>query len=170
MSEETQTNIESTLQETRVFPPPPEFAEKAHIKSFVEYEEIYNRAAENPEKFWAETAENLHWFKKWETILEWNEPFAKWFVGGKINAAYNCLDRHLETDAQRQNRDYLGRRTGRNPNINLSAIARGSFKICERIKIERNPNGATALRCICRSFPNSPSQCSPAPASARRTR
>lgn len=97
MSEATQTNIESTLQETRVFPPPPEFSANAHIKSFEEYEQIYNSAAENPEEFWASVAENLHWFKKWDTILEWNEPFAKWFVGGTINASYNCLDRHLET-------------------------------------------------------------------------
>ncbi len=97
MSESTSTNIESTQIETRVFPPPPEFAEQAHIKSYEEYEQIYNKAAENPEEFWASVAENLHWFKKWETILKWDEPHAEWFGGGKINAAYNCLDRHLET-------------------------------------------------------------------------
>ncbi len=98
MSEQAATaNIESTLQETRVFPPPPEFSANAHIKSFEEYERIYNEAAENPEAFWAGAAENLHWFKKWDTILKWEAPHAEWFVGGKINAAYNCLDRHLET-------------------------------------------------------------------------
>ncbi len=98
MSEQSSTAaIESTLRETRVFQPPAEFAADAHIKSFAEYEEIYNRAAENPEAFWASIAENLHWFKKWDTVLRWNEPHAEWFVGGKINAAYNCLDRHLET-------------------------------------------------------------------------
>ncbi len=97
MSENTQIAIESTLKETRVFPPPPDFSAHAHIKSFAEYEEIYNRAAENPEAFWASAAENLHWFKKWDTILKWNEPHAEWFVGGKINASYNCLDRHLTT-------------------------------------------------------------------------
>jgi acetyl-CoA synthetase len=97
MSETSTVAIESTLQETRVFPPPAEFAANAHIKSFEEYEEIYNRAAEDPEAFWASIAENLHWFKKWDTILKWKEPHAEWFVGGKINAAYNCLDRHLET-------------------------------------------------------------------------
>ncbi|MEP6901261.1 MAG: acetate--CoA ligase [Actinomycetota bacterium] len=97
MLETAQKNIESTLQETRVFPPPPEFAANAHVKSFEEYEKIYNDAAENPEGFWAEQAENLHWFKKWETVLEWNEPHAKWFVGGEINVSYNCLDRHLTT-------------------------------------------------------------------------
>ncbi len=97
MSENTQIAIESTLHETRIFPPPSDFSANAHIKSFAEYEEIYNRAAENPEAFWASVAENLHWFKKWDTVLKWNEPHAEWFVGGKINAAYNCLDRHLAT-------------------------------------------------------------------------
>ena len=94
---EQKTAIESVLHEERVFPPPPAFAEQAHIKSLEEYERIYNEAAANPEAFWASVAENLHWFRKWDEILEWNEPFAKWFVGGKINASYNCLDRHLKT-------------------------------------------------------------------------
>jgi acetyl-CoA synthetase len=97
MSEKRQIAIESTLQETRVFPPPPEFAAAAHVKSFAEYEELYNRAAENPQAFWASEAENLHWFKKWDEVLQWNEPHAKWFVGGKLNASYNCLDRHLNS-------------------------------------------------------------------------
>ncbi|MET0754224.1 MAG: acetate--CoA ligase [Pyrinomonadaceae bacterium] len=97
MSEPETTNIESTLTESRVFPPPKEFSEQAHIRSFDEYERIYNEAAKDTEAFWASAAEDLHWFKKWETILEWNEPHAKWFVGGKINVSYNCLDRHLET-------------------------------------------------------------------------
>jgi acetyl-CoA synthetase len=89
--------IESILNEERVFPPPPEFSEQAHIKSFEEYEKIYNEAAQNPEEFWASAAESLHWFKKWDTVLEWNEPFAKWYVGGTTNVSYNCIDRHLET-------------------------------------------------------------------------
>lgn len=89
--------IESILNESRVFPPPQQFAEQAHIKSFEEYEKIYAEAEADPEAFWAKQAEELHWFKKWDTVLEWNEPFAKWFVGGKLNVAYNCLDRHLDT-------------------------------------------------------------------------
>ena len=89
--------IESVLNESRVFPPPSEFSAHAYVKSFEEYEKLYNEAAADPEAFWAKQAEELHWFKKWDTILEWNEPFAKWFVGGKINVSYNCLDRHLET-------------------------------------------------------------------------
>ncbi len=89
--------IESVLSEERVFPPPAEFAENAHVKSFEEYERLYEEAAEDPAAFWAKQAEELHWFKKWDTVLEWEEPFAKWFVGGKLNISYNCLDRHLST-------------------------------------------------------------------------
>ncbi len=96
MSEQS-ANIESTQVENRVFPPPAEFAANAHIKSFEEYEKIYAQAAENPEEFWASAAESLHWFRKWETILKWEEPHAEWFVGGTTNVSYNCLDRHLET-------------------------------------------------------------------------
>jgi acetyl-CoA synthetase len=88
--------IESFSHENRVFPPPPEFSAKAHIKSFDDYEKLYAEAAADPQAFWARIAEeNIHWFKKWDTVLEWNEPHAKWFVGGTTNIAYNCLDRHL---------------------------------------------------------------------------
>ena len=90
--------IESVLQEKRVFSPPSEFSDQAHIKSFAEYEQIYNQAKADPEKFWADLAEQeLHWFEKWDQILDWQPPFVKWFVGGKINISYNCLDRHLTT-------------------------------------------------------------------------
>jgi acetyl-CoA synthetase len=91
------TNIESTQIETRVFPPSAEFSANAHIKSFDEYEKLYNEAAENPVAFWEKQAESLDWFQKWDSGLEWNEPHAKWFVGGKLNISYNCLDRHLKT-------------------------------------------------------------------------
>ncbi len=97
MSEPIETNIESILKEERTFAPSAEFAEQAHIKSLEEYQQIYDEAAKDPEAFWASAAEGLHWFKKWDTVLEWNEPHAKWFVGGTTNVAYNCLDRHLET-------------------------------------------------------------------------
>jgi acetyl-CoA synthetase len=90
--------IESLSNENRVFPPPAEFAANAHIKSFAEYEKLYDDAAKDPEGFWARIAEeNIHWFKKWDAVLEWKEPHAKWFVGGTTNISYNCLDRHLVT-------------------------------------------------------------------------
>ncbi len=92
-----QTSIESLSHENRVFPPPAEFSANAHIKSFEEYEKLYAEAAKDPVAFWEKQAESLDWFKKWDVGLEWNEPHAKWFVGGKLNISYNCLDRHLKT-------------------------------------------------------------------------
>jgi acetyl-CoA synthetase len=87
-------DIDSTLRENRVFPPPEEFAAKAHIKSLEEYETLYKKSIEDPEKFWAEAAGELHWFKPWDKVLDWNLPTAKWFVGGQTNLSYNCVDRH----------------------------------------------------------------------------
>jgi acetyl-CoA synthetase len=91
------TAIESVLHENRLFQPPEEFAAAARVKSFDEYERMYAKAEADPEAFWAEQASDIHWFKKWDKVLEWNEPFAKWFVGGKLNISYNCLDRHLDS-------------------------------------------------------------------------
>ncbi len=91
-------NIESVLHEERVFPPPPEFSAQARVKSMEEFEALRREASESPESFWARMAESeLHWFKKWDTVLKWEPPHAEWFVGGKTNVAYNCLDRHLQT-------------------------------------------------------------------------
>ena len=87
-------NIDALLQEDRRFPPPGEFAKRANVRD----RGVYDRAEKDPEAFWAGFAEELHWFKKWDTVLEWDAPFAKWFVGGKINMSYNCLDRHLSTE------------------------------------------------------------------------
>ncbi|RMG71460.1 MAG: acetate--CoA ligase [Nitrospirae bacterium] len=88
------------MEEQRVFPPPEEFSKRAHIKSMDQYEEIYRRSIEDPEGFWAEMAEkNITWFKKWDKVLEYDfeKPYIKWFQGGKLNASYNCLDRHLDS-------------------------------------------------------------------------
>jgi acetyl-CoA synthetase len=94
----TQSTIESVLQEKRLFQPPAELSQQAQIKSFSEYEQLYEKAKADPAAFWAELAEKeLHWFQKWTTVLDWQPPFAKWFVGGKLNISYNCLDRHLTT-------------------------------------------------------------------------
>ncbi len=89
----------SMMDEKRVFPPPKEFSEKAHIKSWDEYKEVYDRSIADPEGFWAERAEQLDWFKKWDKVLVNDFANAKheWFVGGKLNVTYNCLDRHLKT-------------------------------------------------------------------------
>ncbi len=84
---------------TKMYPPSEEFSKKALVKSLDEYKTMYKRSIEKPEQFWAEMAEeNLTWYKKWETVEEYsfNDPvFVRYFVGGKLNLAYNCLDRHL---------------------------------------------------------------------------
>lgn len=94
----SQDTIESILQEKRLFQPPAEFSEKAHIKSLEEYQALYDKAKADPQAFWGELAtQELDWFQKWDAVLDWQPPFAKWFVNGKINISYNCLDRHLTT-------------------------------------------------------------------------
>src|SRR6266850_1288510 len=83
--------IDALLDEKRVYPPPKEFRDKAAVRD----ESIYKQAATDFEGFWAKVAGELDWFVAWDRVLEWNPPDAKWFVGGKLNASYNCLDRHV---------------------------------------------------------------------------
>ncbi|MBI5506909.1 MAG: acetate--CoA ligase [Deltaproteobacteria bacterium] len=88
-------NIESLLIETRLFEPAPAFSAAAHIKSRAEYDRVRSQALADPEGFWAEAARELEWSRPWDAVLEWNPPFAKWFVGATTNLSANCLDRHL---------------------------------------------------------------------------
>ncbi|WP_296602407.1 acetate--CoA ligase [Nocardioides sp.] len=88
MTDETLSNL---LKEDRRFEPPAELAAQANLQA-----EAYDRAAADPQAFWAEQAERLDWDQRWDRVLDWDDPpFAKWFVGGRINAAYNCVDRHV---------------------------------------------------------------------------
>lgn len=100
MAVESRGAVESVYAERRVFPPPPQFMERARIKSLDEYRAMYRRSIEDPPGFWGEMAERyLDWFQKWESVEEYSflEPvFVRYFRGGKLNASYNCLDRHLE--------------------------------------------------------------------------
>jgi acetyl-CoA synthetase len=91
------SSIESVLTENRSFPPPAEFAGRAHVKTAAEYEALYARAASDPDAFWAEVAGQLTWAERWKRVLDWKLPDAKWFVGGKLNLSVNCLDRHVAT-------------------------------------------------------------------------
>ena len=83
--------LDDLLRETRLFPPSDEFRAQANLSD----PGVYKRAAADPEGFWAEWAGELDWFEKWHTVLEWNPPHARWFLGGKLNVSHNCLDRHL---------------------------------------------------------------------------
>ncbi len=97
MSEKDSIKVLSS--EERTFPPSKEISEKAHIGNMEDYETMYKKSIEDPEGFWGEIAEkNISWFKKWDKVLEYDfhKPEIKWFSGGKLNASYNCLDRHLE--------------------------------------------------------------------------
>ena len=94
MADPQTTAFSSTLREDRVFPPPAEFAARAHIRSRADYDEMYRRSIDDNEGFWAEQARELDWFTEPEKILEWNVPEAKWFVGGKLNLCHNAVDRH----------------------------------------------------------------------------
>ncbi|NQU20293.1 MAG: acetate--CoA ligase, partial [Candidatus Nealsonbacteria bacterium] len=97
MADDRSGQIVNVMKEERLFPPPKEFAEKARIGSVEQYEQLYNEAVEDIEAFWDKLAGELHWFKPYDKVLQWDEPFAKWFVGGQTNVSYNCLDAHLET-------------------------------------------------------------------------
>ncbi len=99
------SEIESMLKEGRIFPPPAGFSRHAHVKTVEEYDRLYRESIERPNEFWARQAEeNLHWFKKWDVTAEEDlqhigerpAPYVRYFIGGRTNAAYNCLDRHVK--------------------------------------------------------------------------
>ena len=89
-------HIKSVLQESRRFSPSGSFKETAKLSSLEQYQTLYRQSLDDPEAFWSDVANELHWFKPWDTLREWNEPFVKWFVGGQTNPAYNALDYQVE--------------------------------------------------------------------------
>jgi acetyl-CoA synthetase len=89
---DVEQNISDLLSEDRVFPPPPDFTARAIVSD----PSIYERAASDPEAFWADQADRLAWFKRWDTVMRWTPPWVTWFEGGTLNASVNCLDRHVE--------------------------------------------------------------------------
>ena len=90
--------IDSLLKEKEEYPPPKAFRKEAWVRD----RKLIKKAAANPERYWADRAREFVWIKKWSKVLEWKAPFAKWFVGGRINITQNCLDRHL--DSSRRNK------------------------------------------------------------------
>ncbi|MBX5449747.1 acetate--CoA ligase [Thermogemmatispora sp.] len=102
-------NTDTILMEERLFPPSPEVVERANImaymksKGFDNYEDFYRWSLEHREEFWNDMARELHWFQPWHTTFQWTEkPFFQWFVGGKFNIVYNCLDRHMQTSTRQK--------------------------------------------------------------------
>ncbi|VAW14783.1 Acetyl-CoA synthetase, partial [hydrothermal vent metagenome] len=88
----TKQTVNVLLEENRIFPPSQTFKDKSELKS----NDIYTKASEDSQGYWEQCAQKLDWFQKWDTVLEWKVPFSKWFVGGKLNVSYNCLDRHVK--------------------------------------------------------------------------
>ncbi|OGI18325.1 MAG: acetate--CoA ligase [Candidatus Melainabacteria bacterium RIFCSPHIGHO2_02_FULL_34_12] len=104
----TQENITSVLVEKRTFSPSEDFVSQANLNK-KEYERLKSKAETDFEGFWSELAEkNIHWFKKWDKVYQWNEPFSKWFTHGKTNVSYNCLDRHLKERANKTALIWIG--------------------------------------------------------------
>ena len=97
MAENVEKQITSMMEEKRVFKPSRELSQQAYIKSMAQYNKIYRKSIDDPEGFWGEMAEQLDWFKKWDKVLiqDFSDAKHQWFVGGKINVSYNCIDRHL---------------------------------------------------------------------------
>ena len=87
------TTIEALYTEDRKFPPPAEFQKRAAVPDA----SIYDKADKDLEGFWAEQAESIDWFKKWDRVMKWEPPWVQWFIGGKLNVSYNCVDRHAKT-------------------------------------------------------------------------
>jgi len=97
MVEKSKGNIVSMMEESRVFEPSEETKKQAYL-SMADYKKLYRKSIDKPDEFWGEMADQLEWFKKWEKVCEWdfNKPELKWFVGGKLNVSYNCLDKHIK--------------------------------------------------------------------------
>ena len=130
--------IEDYFVEDRVFPPPEDFKERSLVASPF----LYDEADEDYQGFWAKQASELvDWFEDWHTICEWELPFAKWFVGGKLNVSHNCLDRHVAAGQGRQGRVPLGRRARRHPHHHLRRAARRGAAIRQRSEVTRRAEG-----------------------------
>src|ERR1700691_3802318 len=93
--------IRSACLRRKAHPAARRIQQKARVRSLEDYRELYAAAAADPETFWGDQAKLLHWFEAPKKVLEWNPPHAKWFVGGKLNVSYNCVDRHLEKNANK---------------------------------------------------------------------
>jgi acetyl-CoA synthetase len=147
-------NIETLLKESRLYHPSARTTAAAYIK---DYESEYQKSIADPEGFWSRMANELHWFSPWTQVLEWNYPWAKWFVGGTCNIAYNCLDRHVAS--WRKNKAAL-----------IWVGENDQERIFTYGELYRQVNRcANALKTLALKFPNRSSPCWPAPASASST-
>ena len=106
-------DIESIMKEHRVFPPPESFSERAHIRNREQYDRLYRQSLDDPETFWGNVASELHWFKKWDKVLEWKTPYAKWFVGRQDQPGLQLPGPADRDRARRQDRHPRGKASRR---------------------------------------------------------
>lgn len=108
VEKEVEKAIEALLEERRTFKPPEDFADQANFNDA----SVYESASEDPDAWWASQAERLDWFEKWDTVLDWKAPHHEWFLGGKLNAAHNCVDRHAASVPDRVAYHWIGEPEG----------------------------------------------------------
>ncbi len=159
-----QENLSALLQENRKFPPSAEFRQQANWSDPA----IYERAAQNPEAFWAAEAKSLDWFTPWQKVLEWNAPWAKWFVGGKLNVAYNCVDRHAHSARRNKAAIIWEGEPGDSRVLTYGMLEREVNRFANALR-SLGVTKATASPFTWAWFRSWPSPCSPARKSARRT-
>ena len=163
-------DIESLLRERRVFEPSDEFARKANWnkKTVAEYRKL---GESSPERFWGKMAkEHVSWFTPWKQVLEWKEPFAKWFVGGKTNVSYNCLDAIWATPARRNKAAIIWEgEPGDVARAHLPAAAPRGLQVRQRAQGAGRQEGRRGRHLHADGARSWPSPCWPAPGSARST-
>ncbi len=143
---ESNTNLDSSLRENRVFPAPAEFAAKAHIKSLAEYEAMYRRSVDQPEEFWAEAAGELDWFAPWTKVISGEAQHTKWFIDGKLNLSHNCVDRHALGDRRNKVALLWEGEPGESPQTHLRRTLRAGPAFRER---PQRPRHQTWRPCRC---------------------
>ena len=144
----------------KIYPAPPEFERQANVSGMESYRALWQRAADRPEEFWGELADKeLHWFQKWSHVFEWNPPFAKWFVGGKINVSYNCLDRHLTTARKNKVAILWEGEPGDQRMISYQELHRLVCRFANVLKGRGSARPATAPSSTCRWCRSCPSRC-----------
>ena len=139
-------NIESVLKEDRVFAPSESFSSRAHIQSLARYEELHRNAVADPEAWWSEQANALHWQTRWSRVLDWsNPPFARWFDGGKINACENCLDRHVASGNGDKTAYHFVGEPGDRRDITYAEMLRDTCRFANALKAQGIRSGDRVL-------------------------
>ncbi|MFW2330696.1 MAG: acetate--CoA ligase [Nitrospinota bacterium] len=130
--------IDSLSTEKRIFNPPAALSNRAWIKNIDEYKKMYNRSISDPDKFWSEIAEDFHWYKKWSKVSEFDYVNAdiKWFIDGKTNITYNCLDRHLESKGDKVAIIWEGDNPDESKNITYNELHASVSKFASALKAQ----------------------------------